>query len=385
MRGEATVTDKSSWRERWFGGTSDLLSVQPLRMRIGAGLVGQQDARTHLDNLVLHSSLTRTKVWTASSSLQTAALGWWMMQLLWEAVNVFVEAQALESEDSKVSREAYAVGEQLCTLAEKTSVSAIRNHSQAEVDLHLPPPSLYSFLQLPILPSTCAGVWAVYETIYAKVQGDLRKIMDAQIPKRFQPVLKQLIQEVSPSVALHEHYQGQWLIAMTPEAKVRIVQEAEEGIKTLFYAGQKLWAPHLLGAVYQQCLNAPQTLDDLELSFDPWILTDPTVREEHRKSAESEVAITAFWTQNPNPGLSYQLQMQIIAAHHKRQIRHVTGGQFPYCPWVSMWLVWRDVELGGTHFDAGTYITLYTGNDANGSFVSEVRSVGRFILDVKRR
>ena len=377
------MTEKG-WRERWFGGTSDLLSVQPLRMRIGAGLVGQQDARTHLDNLVLHSSLTGTKVWTASSSLQTAALGWWMMQLLWDATNVFVEAQALESEDSKVSREAYAVGEQLCTLAETTSVSAIRNHSQAEVDLHLPPPKLYSFLQLPIMPSTCAGVWAVYETIYAKVQGDMRKIMDAQIPKRFQPVLKQLIQAISPSVALHEHYQGQWLIAMTPESKVRIVQEAEEGIKTLFVAGQKLWAPYLLGSVYQQCLNAPQTLDDLELSFDPWILTDPAIRSTHRKSPESEASITAFWAQNPNPGLSYQLQMQIIAAHNKRQVRHVTGGHFPYCPWTSMWLVWRDVELGGVHFDAGTYIALYTGRDANGSFVSEVRSVGRFILSIKR-
>jgi hypothetical protein len=196
-------------------------------------------------------------------------------------------------------------------------------------------------------------------------------------------VLKQLQQVIQPAVALHEHYQRQWLVAMTDEMKLNIVRQAEKGAQALFAAGQQLWAPYLLGQVYTQCVHAKQTIDDLELGFDPWSITDPTVRGERQGNPKAVDDLTAFWFSNPNPGKSFRLYQEILAARERRLVRYVTGEAFPYCPWAPMWLAWRQVTIGDVLLEAGAYFSLYVGRNAAGDFVSEIRSLGRFRLEVR--
>lgn len=368
---------------RLFSGSDDMTPVQPLRLRIGAGLAGQHNARTHLDNLLLHGSLERRKLWTVPEQVQIAALGWWLMQLYWEIASTFVESIALECEEGKIPTEAFVVGQRLCDAAEAMSVQAIRGHSQVEVNVSLPPMPLQPFPGLPPSLAVVSGVWAAYEAIYLQVVTDRRRILAEQVPRRFQPVLQALQQVISPSVALHEHYQGQWLVAPTPEQRLHIVRQAQEEVQQLFAAGQKLWAPYLVGSVYLQCLHAKQTLDDLELGFDPWAITDPDVRASRQTDPKSVDALTKFWFDNPSPGKSYRLFQEILAARERQLVRHATRQSFSYCPWAPLWVAWRPVVIGGVALAPGDYFTLYVGRDAEGGFVSEIRKAGELTFVIR--
>jgi hypothetical protein len=305
------------------------------------------------------------------------------MQLYWEVANMFVEATAIEGEEGNIPKSAYQVGEQLVQAAEAMSVRAISNQSQGDVGISLPPMGQQPFPALPVEPATCVGVWAAYEAIYLQVQIDKSRLLSTKVPKRFQPVLQQLLQAISPAATLHEYFQGQWLIATSPESRLQIVRQAEEGAKALFRAGQNLWAPYQLGAVYSQCVNAKLTFDDLDLGFDPWATTDPNVRERRENDPRAIEELTEFWVNNPEPGKTYRLQQEILAAHQARAIRYMDGTNQTQPPWSSLWAAWRDVVIGGNEISAGYLFVLYAGPDGEGGFVSEARRAGRFRLGIR--
>lgn len=363
------------------GDGADLSAIRPLRARVSAGLIGRQDARTHLDSLFISNS----KIWSAPQALQTTALGWWMMQMSWEIANVFIEGVAASSPEDAVPNATYKAGEQLCKRAEEASVLAIRNHSQVEVNLGLAPMKMQPFPQLPKDIYSCAGVWAAYEAVYLQVQTDKSRILGAQVPQRFRPVMERLVQMISPSVALFEYCQNQWLVAMTPEDKLRVVVQASEHAEKLFEAGQMFWAPYFLGGLYTQCQTAKPTLDELDLGFDPWAITDYKIRELRRNDAKSLNELIAFWMANPNPMLAYRLFTEVEEAMARREVRWVTGNAFPYCPWAPMWLAWKDVTLAGRKYPAGTYFSVYAGKGNGGKFVCEIQAAGRFELRVSAR
>ncbi len=380
------MSDTTGRFSQWWRGSStgDESAFASLSSRTSTGMTSLIAADNHLGELLLNTSLAQKRIWTLPGHMQAVALGWWLTLMHWQwATRYYLDTTRGDYGDTlKMPPRAIEQCTVLCDLAEKWTVEAIGNEKRAEVGVQIPLVGMQSFPQLVVDEQTHVGLWAFCDATALQVQTDLNRILSAQVPRRLQPVVQQLQQVVSPNVALLEHYQQSWLTTTTVAAKIDIVQHALGPAKELFEAGQQLWAPYLLGSTYTACISRRPALEDLELGFDPWVVTDPEVRDRYQRDPKAVEELVALWMANPDPGQTYRLQQEILGARSRRAIRYMDGKTLPYCPWTPVWVAWKPVTIGGIHLEAGTMFALYIGPGGDGTFVSEARRAGKFRLEV---
>lgn len=373
------MADSSGWHWRKGTPTGDASAVAALRNRVGMGISSQLRASDYLTNLMREVVLGARRFWTTPTDVQSVALSWWLTLMYWQWADRYL-AFVPQDERQNAPTVCLQAVDMICRRAESSTIDAISAQSRQEVQVQLSQATAHTFPDFVVDEVTCESVWAVCEATYHQVDADLKQVMQSSVPNRFKPVLLQLQQHLHPSLRLMEYYMEQWLTASARDAKLAIVERAIEPTRALFHAAQQLWALYLLGDTYAVALHKKLTLEDLDLDFDPLILTDPDVHEYVMADATMRDQLAGMWAAVPDTRPVLALQLEILAAHEQGRIRLMDGHTLEYCPWVPVWVVWRDVTIGGVSLTFGDMFALYVGLNAEGKFVSEIQLAGEWRL-----
>lgn len=366
---------------RLFGAPAyDDKLITPLQGRISSNTV---DAMGLLDDIYI-GVVTGGGFGALSVDRQTAAQAAWLACTLWQCAGFYLSGCAAATRDpATVPAGVNALSEELATEADAWTTQLVRLQAQLQVGASVRLASLEQLPALQVDADTYQGVWQACEAVGMQAVSDLRRIKNAGIPTRFKEAFLEILSSLEPNAAVLNHLQQRWGGQPSREARIETARQILPVAADLFIAGQQLWAPYLLGPVYQECLAKQLSLDELELGFDPWDLTDPLVRSTLQKDPKAIQELTRFWNQYGHPVQTGELLTELKAARAARKIRYVDGAALPYCPWLPRWLAVRSVEIGGVLLKGGDYFVLYAGKNAHGAFVSEIRRTGRFKLNVQ--
>ena len=159
---------------------------------------------------------------------------------------------------------------------------------------------------------------------------------------------------------------------------IDLLRAAREHVEALFELGQKLWAPFLHGPAYTQALRRRLTLGELNLGFDPWILTDAQQRTEHQ-GTNSETLLVEFWSGVKNPAQIAQLGSEILSLKQKGAIRRRYGRGYATPPWPSQFLVRESITIGGRQYKPGDLIAFFTRTLSASEVYVEIRKTGHLV------
>lgn len=366
---------------RLFGSsaTGDKL-ITPLQSRVASATV---DAMGELDTVYI-GVVTGGGFGAQSVDKQTVAHAAWMACTLWQFAGFYLGGCAAATRNpATVPPDINTTSEELATEADAWTTQFIRLQAQQQVGAALRLASLEQLPSLEVNADTHQGIWQACEAVSMQVVSDLRRMRGAGVPSRFREAFKEILSTAEPNAAILYHLQQRWGAQPSLEARLDTVRQLVPIASDLFMAGQQIWAPYLLGPVYRECLDKQLALDELELGFDPWDLTDPLVRQALQKDPKAVQELTRFWNQYGHPMQTGELLAEVKAARAARKIRYVDGSALPYCPWVPRWLAVRTVEIGGVQLRSGDYFVLYAGRNAHNAFVSEIRRTGHFKLNIE--
>lgn len=352
------------------------VSAAPLAGRLVAGATSRYDASAKLDAVLAQAGFSLHGLWTLSPAEQAVAQLWWLSAVGWEIAERFFAQLTSATHRQFIDRDGVPWCEGLCADAETYTTEAVRCQSQVEVQVSVPPPQFKQLKDLPVTDDLVAGTWAILEAIYERVQEDQNSLLGMRVPKRFRPVLHEIVKIVHPNMAVFEHLRQEWSSATTANARLGVVKQGFDPIRALFRGGQMCWAPSLTGQVYLQCLRAQPTLEDLEFGFDPWLLTDPLQRTAREPRQEHQQELTRFWERVTSPGDARQLSLQLEQWLQTGKIRLRYGRGYNTVPWPSQYLVRYPVSFGGRSFQTGDLIAVFVNRESDHWRV-EVRRTGR--------
>jgi hypothetical protein len=117
--------------------------------------------------------------------------------------------------------------------------------------------------------------------------------------------------------------------------------------------------------------NAPAVLSDKKTpllpaaaGFDPWILTDPSVRDELKLNWRACDAIARMWEADTDPARTRSVQAQIQTALERGDVGLATDrsgvrvGRWFRCPWGPIYVVRRTCRIHGAPMVAGQQFVL---------------------------
>jgi hypothetical protein len=323
--------------------------------------------------------------WTMPVPTMAITHAQWLAAMLWQAATSYLDNVVLTYDAvGELPREVYKECDSLCDLAGSMTMRAIEVQSQLDQGSKPLNASLVSRPDLRLNGTGYTGAWGVFEAIYLQVVSDFRLIERLGISKSMSDVYQSAKSALQPKADVFAYLQSSWASTLSEDNRKQLIRDALPVISELFAIGQQLWAPYLLGQVYVTALRYKPTLDDLELGFDPWCLTDPTKRKQLSADKTQQEELTAFWENVADPAAAYQLSEQIRAAHLSRRLRYRTGRGYNILPWPAQYLVRIPLQLGNRHFGAGDLIALYPSQNDEGKTIVEVRKSGRAtgILDM---
>jgi len=353
------------------------VSAAPLASRLVAGASSRYDAATKLDETLAEAGFSLHGLWTLSPAQQAVAQLWWLSAVGWETAERFFARLTSATQRQFIDRDGVPWCEGLCAAAETYTTEAVRCQSQVEVQVSVPPPQIKQLKDLPVTDDLVAGTWAILEAIYDRVQEDQTRLLGMKVPKRFRPVLHEIVKIVHPNMAVFEHLRQEWDSATTASTRLGVVNQGFDPIRALFRAGQMCWAPSLTGQVYLQCLHTQPTLEDLEFGFDPWLLTDPLQRKAREPKLEHQQELTRFWEKVTSPGDAREVAQQLEQWVRNRKIRQRWGQGQVMVPWPSQFLVRYPVSYGGRSFQCGDLISAFVLQQSDKDWQVEIRRTGR--------
>ncbi len=345
---------------------------------LGRTVDNQYKTTQVFDAVVAQMQASGTTPWTAPVPTMAITHAQWLAAVLWQAATSYLDGVVVLYESEEVlPTQVYQECDSLCDLAGSMTMRAIT--LQSELDHGSKPlnASLVSLPDLKIHGLGYVGVWAVFEAIYLQVVSDLQQIEKLGIAKRMQDVYQTAKSALQPKADVFVYLQSSWRTSLSVESRKQLVREALPVVSEIFTIGQQLWAPYLLGQVYVTALRYKPTLDDLELGFDPWCMTDPVQQQKRAGDKASREQLTAFWESVADPAAAYQLSEQLRSALLTRRIRYRYGRAYGTVPWPAQYLVRFPLQLGTRTFNQGDLIVLYASSDDVGRHVIEVRRTGR--------
>ncbi len=346
---------------------------------------GQTQAIDAFDAQIQGLSTANSTIWELPISALTLLHSHWLAAMLWQMSTCFLDG-AVETyqTDEAMPKKAYEQGDRLCDYADEAMLHCVQAIAESKMGTRPLNATLVDFPDLKLRLEDFAGVWCACRCVIEQVQDDLAVIEHYGISSRMQALHQEVVRQLQPQLVMFEQLSKSWEATTTTNNSVQVLKKAVPIARLVFAIGQKLWAPYLLGNVYKEALTRQPTLNELELGFDPWLLTDPLQKEIKQKSNESTQQLTDFWTSVANPAAAVQLSNQLEEALRTDRIRRRHGRGYQSIPWQSQFLVRYPVQIGQKSFKPGQLITLYPSDDGNGKYRLEMKGSGRLaqILDL---
>lgn len=346
---------------------------------------GQTQAVDAFDAQIQGLRTANSAIWELPISALTLLHSHWLAAMLWQMSTCFLDGvvESYQTEDA-IPQKAYAQGDALCDYADEAMLHSVQANAESSMGTRPLNAQLAEFPDLKLRLEDFAGVWCACRCVIEQVQDDLAVIEYYGIPSRMQALHQEVVKQLQPQLVVFKQLSKSWEATTTTNNSVQVLKKAVPIAELVFAIGQKLWAPYLLGSVYKEALTRQPTLNELELGFDPWLLTDPLQKEIKQKSNESTQQLTDFWASVANPAVAVQLSNQLEEALRTDHIRRRYGHGYGNIPWQSQFLVRFPVQIGDKTFKPGQLITLYPSDDGNGKYQLEMKGSGRLaqILDL---
>lgn len=346
---------------------------------------GQTQAIDAFDAQIQSLSTANSTIWELPISALTLLHSHWLAAMLWQMSTCFLDGVVETYQtDETIPEKAYAQGDALCDYADEAMLRSVQANAESSMGTRPLNAQLVDFPDLKLRLEDFAGVWCACRCVIEQVQDDLKVIEHYGIPSRMQALHQEVVKQLQPQLMVFEQLNKSWEATTTSNNSVQVLKKAVPIAKLVFAIGQKLWAPYLLGNVYKEALTRQPTLNELELGFDPWLLTDPLQKEIKQKSNESLKQLTDFWTNVANPAAAVQLSNQLEEALRTDRIRRRYGRGYGNIPWQSQFQVRFPVQIGEKTFKPGQLIAFYPSDDGTGKLQLEMKGTGRLthILDL---
>lgn len=355
-----------------MGGNASLQPVGSLGDRLINGATTQATARMALELLTMDAS----QLWRDHKKAQPMAHEWWLVMMHWlMATTMFYASPTAGKDGRQVNRDVYDIVMSLCNNAEAFTNNAVKHESRLDSVDQLPRSRLVDLPPMTINRDTVEGVWAVIYATYTRTEEDLQRFGSDTLPKRFVTLAQELKQAATQNQRMLVEYNIQWSQVQSVDEKIRIAQAALAHARALFVNAQQWLVPAMLGRPYELALYKKPSLEELDIAFDPWVLTAPMQAKKRRNQTADQQQLADFWTALPTTGEAYQISIQLKEAVRKRRIRTTTVS-YDYVPWPSQYLVRFPVTFGPRTFQCGDLIGVFVNFDDKDHPV-QVRKTGR--------
>jgi len=318
-------------------------------------------------------------VYTMPLPQMTTLYNQWIASLLWQVALVFTDGVIqLHYNEPELPQEIYNAADTLCDdAARATRQTTLVQARYAETGRA--PLSQQRYLpQLPNNKMTYLGVWNACNEIINQVSEDLDMLTKLGVPARMAGIHAALTKVITTHATAAKALRADWQSTTMADNRTELTQELLTHTAAIFEAGQQLWAPYLVGQKFKEAIQKQKGPDELDLGFDPWILTDP-----RRKDVTKLTELIGFWESVTNRDAVPALAGEVEAARRSGAIRWRTNRGYTTIPWQSQFLVVRPVKLGGSVFEPGQLCAYYPAR--KGAEVTvEVRRAGavRGILEL---
>lgn len=360
-----------------FAGKPDGESVEPLRDRINSGwFEAEQRFQKYLDD----AAISNIKPWAQPDAMQTLVCESWVALVYWQYVRGLFEASILPN--GSISDVARNKCIELCQAAEDMALSIVQHDSLVQIGTAIPRASLSG--GVPSLQGF-DGAWGAYEAVQVQVFTDLHRIEQLGVPKRYLSILSYFKTEVTPLQATTEFLMRRKHEAADAAALHAMHAKIEQATQALFVLGQRMWAPYLLGNMYESCRTKEPSLDDLDLpGFGPWDLTDPEIRLHRQADKWSQQQLVAFWGKVLNKSRIAPLITKLNDAAMSGKLKRLAGSGFDnHAPWPAKYVVLETVTFDQRTFSPGDMCAIYVNRDHD-IWVPEVRRSGKITAEELR-
>lgn len=303
----------------------------------------------------------------------------WLAAMYWQMASCFLDSTvpAFAGTSDVFRALAYTDSDILCDSATDWSRKAVQIRATITNSGKVRIAKATALPQFSLTPQTHYGVWAVYDFVTWRVSDDSELLaIDTRIPQRFRSLYRDMSRQVRIHTEVMSELRRSFLATSIPENAEQILHEAKNHVEELFTFGQQLWAPYLLGTSYTEAQRRQLSLDELELGFDPWILTDPKRRKIEEHNPESRKALAEFWSSVTDIPALHQLALQVIELRRSDSLRRRSGRDYSIVPWSSQFLVRRPVTLCDRAFEPGDLIAFFT-RPQDSQVMVDIRKTGK--------
>lgn len=310
-------------------------------------------------------------------SITTATHAEWLAATLWQMASCYLDATAVCYADQADSfaTTAYRDNDKLCDSAAHWARQAVQTRALIESGSKTSLTQVATLPTFTLNPHTLQGAWDAYGFVAARVASDSQLFTTARIPTRLRQLYREVLKQIDVHLKVVRELQKDFRATTIMQNRKECLDVAMSHFAALFLLGQQLWAPYLLGSSYAEAMRQPLTLEELELPFDPWTLTDPV----HRATNQTPARLTElaqFWSSVVDYQAVKQIAEQLADLRKKRAIRPRTAYRYASAPWPIQYLVRRPVTLSGRSFTPGDLIVIYAHKEGQ-QVTLEIRKTGR--------
>lgn len=302
----------------------------------------------------------------------------WMAAILWQMATCYLDAMVLSCDDSgeDFSKIGYKDADMLCDMASDWGRDASKSKALATTGSKV---RISQLLEMPNISANklaVEAVWAIYGLVINQLGRDLLLFENSAIPARFKSLYEEALKQVRTNLVMLHNLQKAYANAMIIQNKFEVIGKAKPLVEELFELGQKLWAPFLWGPKYSEAMRRPLEIGEMNLGFDPWILTDTEVAKIMRQQASAKTELAEFWVSVTNVEDVRKIVAELADARRRKAYRIRTGRAYNAVPWASQLLVRKAITIGGRSFNPGELITVFVRPNGDKNSV-EIRKTGK--------
>jgi hypothetical protein len=222
------------------------------------------------------------------------------------------------------------------------------------------------------------GMVAATRLLRTHTEAAIAAFESEALPADKQVVVNQIHQLLASATSEAEYAEQLWAPNLPQEVHEKVEQHAKSALEQYYHLGQILAMPQLLDRSQtfetrsSSSFSASQRSRPLpgEAGFDPWCLTDPAVRDDWQRPAETEEAIDLLWKYDPEPEKTLAIQADIDSALVRGDITYATNrsgarlGHYYCCPWAPIYVVKHPVKIGNRQISTLQEFTLAVSAEA---------------------
>lgn len=203
---------------------------------------------------------------------------------------------------------------------------------------------------------------ATAEALRAHAEAAITDIQEG-VPPEHETTFRQVRQLLTEANSAAEYASRLW----SPETSQALHEQVErllkDAMERYYVVGQLMSMPGLIVQLNrkdaavdsrtQPAVNGAPPSAPAAHGFDPWVLTDPSTREQWKQDSAAREAIEALWAFDPDARRTLAIQSEIDAALTRGDIAYSTDrsgarvGHYYCCPWAPVYVVKRPVRIGG--------------------------------------